>query len=130
MQEVTHTAAFAASPGAIPVLPDGTLAPHDRYTIYRGGSNALQHGEVVHGTGHITHAPHHHVPFLWTLNGRFSHRVLDVPSLAEQFGVVDPTSLWHDASGRRWLSLGCSERDWFHAQRFATYIMEAPEWPA
>ena len=107
----------------------GLPAPHDGFTMVRGGSNALAVGEGFVGLGHLTSLPDEHRPFLWSWrDGR--HLGLTLPAgcfgLREKgFNIVDPTSLFRFRD-RLYLGLCASERGWFHAQRFARLLIELP----
>jgi hypothetical protein len=104
-------------------------APHDRYTMLRGGSNAMVAGDSVIGLGHLTRCRDDHRPFCWVLDPSmqitlsFSSAFFGLR--AKGFNIVDPTSLF--MSGDR-LNLGlcCSEREWFYGQRFLNLLVELP----
>jgi hypothetical protein len=104
------------------------IAPHDRFTHFRGGGTALVLGEEIIGFAHLTMDSGRHMPFRWTYSPRDRRLSLsceiDVRFLtAEGFGVIDPTSFftWR---GKYYLVLSCSNRDWFYGQTHASYLLE------
>lgn len=103
-------------------------APHDGYSMFRGGGNVLLEQGHLLGTGHMTIRPDFHAPFIWrSASSKFAPtlEMIDVRELrTDGFGVIDPTSLHRDADGKLWMGLSCSERDWFSGQRFASYLCE------
>jgi hypothetical protein len=104
-------------------------APHDRYTMVRGGSNAMASGNEVIGFGHLTRCRDDHRPFVWAL-GPSMQMALWFPSSflglrTKGFGIIDPTSLFL-FEGRLHLGLCCSEREWFYGQRFLNLLVELP----
>ena len=104
-------------------------ARHDRFTIARGGSNAVTEGDHVIGLGHFTTDRHIHWPFFWSLDPSLQIGIT-VPGLffglrKKGFNIIDPTSLFrHD--GKIFLGLCASERDWFYGQRFLNLLVELP----
>ena len=98
-------------------------APHDGYSVWRGGSNALWVDGAIEGMGHFTAGSAMHWPFKWTYGKEFSAATLLLPNCRlEWCGVIDPTSRWDNK-----LAVSCSERDWFSSQRFASYIIDLEE---
>lgn len=104
-------------------------ALHDRYTMVRGGSNAMASGNEVIGFGHLTRCRDDHRPFVWVL-GPSRQMTLSLPSSflglrTKGFGIIDPTSLF-SFEGRLHLGLCCSEREWFYGQRFLNLLVGLP----
>ena len=104
-------------------------APHDGYTIFRGGSNGLTLGSSVIGTGHLTTSRHEHRPFIWAISESNRLRAIiptKVSGFREKgFNVIDPTSLflWKD---NLYLGICATEREWFFAQRFWNLLIQIP----
>lgn len=105
-------------------------APHDGYTIHRGGSNGVVGPDGnVYGYGHFTFANHTHAPFPWRLSpdGQLDcGEAMMFPAFRDQgFNLHDVTSFFvHD--GDSYLGLTLSERDWFHGQRMANVLLRLP----
>lgn len=104
-------------------------APHDRYTMVRGGSNGLSSRGLVMGLGHLTVTRDDHRPFIWALDGAMRIN-LTIPGdflglRAKGFNIVDPTSLFL-MDGRIHLGICASEREWFFSQRFLNLLIELP----
>ncbi|MEH6446049.1 MAG: hypothetical protein V7784_19320 [Oceanospirillaceae bacterium] len=100
---------------------------HDNYNTLRGGSNGVSNGEGTFGVGHATHDSYRHTPFYWMINEDLSDlRVFlteDFNRLSEQgYGIIDPVSLFQ-LGDKTYLSLCCSERDWFYDQTFLNLIV-------
>ena len=104
-------------------------AAHDRYTMLRGGSNAMVAGNTVIGLGHLTRCRDDHRPFCWALDPlmqmtlSFSSAFFGLRAMG--FNIVDPTSLFMFGD-RLHLGLCCSEREWFYGQRFLNLLVELP----
>jgi hypothetical protein len=104
-------------------------APHDRYTMFRGGSNAVVNQKQVFGLGHLTRCRDDHRPFWWAL-GKSMRMTIGFSSAffglrAKGFNIVDPTSLFL-FDGRVHIGLCCSEREWFYGQRFLNLLIALP----
>jgi len=109
-------------------------AHYDGYTMFRGGTAVAVAGGGLAGLGHMTTEPGRHVPFAWRLapDGTLALGLGSgfQPLADEGLGVVDPTS-WFVWDGRWHVGLSCSNRGWFSAQRFASFLAEIdPPWPA
>jgi hypothetical protein len=104
-------------------------APHDNFTMVRGGSNAVSIGDSLLGLGHLTIARNDHRPFFWVLDRSFDLSLIVPHSFlglrARGFNIVDPTSLFH-FRGRIYLGLSASEREWFYSQRFLNLLVDLP----
>jgi hypothetical protein len=104
-------------------------AAHDRYTMFRGGSNAMVGDDTVIGLGHLTRCRDDHRPFCWALDSSmrmtlaFSSAFFGLRAMG--FNIVDPTSLF-TFDGRLHMGLCCSEREWFYGQRFLNLLVELP----
>ena len=98
-------------------------AAHDRYTMLRGGSNAMVAGSTVIGLGLLRAVE---TIIAGSVGGARSvdadEHLLRVGLRAMGFNIVDPTSLF--MFGDR-LHLGpcCSEREWFYGQRFLNLLV-------
>jgi hypothetical protein len=104
-------------------------AAHDRYTMLRGGSNAVVAGDTVIGLGHLTRCRDDHRPFCWVLDPSMQMTLSFSSTFfglrAKGFNIVDPTSLFMFGD-RLHLGLCCSEREWFYGQRFLNLLVELP----
>ena len=104
-------------------------AAHDRYTMLRGGSNAMVAGDTVVGLGHLTRCRDDHRPFCWVLDSSMQMTLSFSSAFfglrAKGFNIVDPTSLFMFGD-RLHLGLCCSEREWFYGQRFLNMLVELP----
>jgi hypothetical protein len=104
-------------------------APHDGFTMFRGGSNGIMSGDVLVGFGHLTATRDDHRPFVWAIDG-LMQITLSIPGSffglrSKGFRIVDPTSLF-PFNGRLHLGLCASEREWFYPQRFLDLLIELP----
>lgn len=110
---------------------DSTItAQYDSYSQHRGGTNGLVGDDGnVYGFGHITETNYSHLPFTWkiTKNGEVSRgEAIEFSELKKQgWNIRDVTSCFIQ-DGRLYLGLALSERDWFHAQRFASLLVSIP----
>lgn len=103
---------------------------HDNYTIYRGGSNAIQAEDGnYYGYGHINFDSHIHKVFPWSMDQQ--NQVVcfdDFPFQAltdKGYNIHDVTSFFqHD--DYLFMGVTLSERDWFHTQRFANILLKTP----
>jgi hypothetical protein len=105
-------------------------ALHDRYSILRGGSNALINEQDVIGWGHATTTPYQHIPFVWRYNqnGVAIHFInLYIPFQKIGYSIVDPVSFFEWDKENYALSVSCSQRDWFHPQWFLNGIILIPK---
>lgn len=105
-----------------------SLALHDKYTRFRGGSSALVVGDQVIGFGHITLDAGRHELFRWAFTP--TRQLFDItydigPKVLRQSGlrIVDPTSLIQ-FQGHYYLGVSCSNRDWFYGQTYASFLLE------
>jgi hypothetical protein len=110
------------------------LAPHDRFTHFRGGGTALVlHGEIV-GFAHLTLDSGRHMLFRWTFSParRQVSLCCDIDTrflAAEGLHIVDPTSFF-SFRDKLYLGLSCSNRDWFYGQTHSSYLLEITGEPA
>lgn len=128
------TVAEITEQGGMQVIHQGDTefwlpAAHDKYTMFRGGSNAVVRGNDVFGFGHLTRCRDDHRPFWWSLDPSMQ-MTISFPSAffglkAKGFNIVDPTSLFM-FEGRLHIGLCCSEREWFYGQRFLNLLVELP----
>jgi hypothetical protein len=110
------------------------IAPHDRFTHFRGGGSALAiDGELI-GFSHFTIDGGRHMLFRWTYSP--ARRQLDVCFdvdvrflAAEGLNIVDPTSFFA-FRGKYYLGVSCSNRDWFYGQTHASFLLELKVWGA
>ena len=107
----------------------GLPAPHDGFTMVRGGSNGLVCGDSVVGLGHLTVTRDDHRPFVWVLDAA-ARLTLSIPATffalrSKGFNIVDPTSLLI-IDGELHLGLCASEREWFFGQRFLNLLIRLP----
>ncbi len=110
----------------------GIPAPHDGYTMFRGGSNGLTLKSGVVGAGHLTTSRHEHRPFIWGISESKRLRVI-IPTKTsgfreKGFNVIDPTSLflWKE---KLYFGICASEREWFFGQRFWNLLIQIPAAP-
>lgn len=106
------------------------IAPHDGYTIFRGGSNGVRgpSGDV-YGFGHFTFTNYTHAPFPWRLTQDGTVQCGDAmmfPAFrAQGYHLHDVTSYFiHE--DHAYLGLTLTERDWFHAQRMVNVLLRVP----
>jgi hypothetical protein len=108
------------------VLPT-MQASHDKYSMLRGGSNAIYDSvsNCIYGLGHITVQPHLHIPFVYSyeidsenfnclLNSNFLYK--------SGFNICDPTSIFY-WRGRLAVGATYSVRDWFYEQKFKNILI-------
>ncbi|MEQ9366157.1 MAG: hypothetical protein RIF32_18085 [Leptospirales bacterium] len=101
-------------------------AAHDNYSVLRGGSNAIVHGDAVYGWGHATQKEYSHVPYVWKLSDTgptISFSNLHAFFRSKGYHIVDPVSFieWDDEHFA--LSVSCSQRDWFHSQWYLNALL-------
>ena len=109
------------------------VAPHDRFTHFRGGSSALVLGGEIVGFAHLTIDSGRHMLFRWTFSPSRQQVSLccDVDTwflAAEGFQIVDPTSFF-SFRDKLYLGLSCSNRDWFYGQTYASFLLELEDDP-
>jgi hypothetical protein len=105
-----------------------TIAPHDRFTHFRGGGTALAIGQKLIGFAHFTIDGGRHMLFRWTYCPAKRQLTVcydvDVSFLAaEGFNIVDPTSFFV-FNRKYYLGVSCSNRDWFYGQTHASFLLE------
>ena len=111
----------------------------DRYPWLRGGSNAVQIGEMVVGIGHTnecrgkTHADTWHRPFVfvYTPDVSLDYYSMNCP-FPDEFRIIDPTSLYI-SDGRLFMVTSETERVWSIAPQkgrtclYSTSLVEEPD---
>lgn len=100
---------------------------HDRYCMFRGGTNPVRVADRLVGFGHATFDSYRHHPFLWqATQGELTSLAMSFdfdPLIRAGFNIIDPTSLFQDGSGNLYVALCCSERDWFYEQMFLNLVL-------
>lgn len=102
------------------------VANHDKYSILRCGSNAIESEGRLYGWGHATLNCYTHVPYIWDYHDKEATvHFLNIHSYFKKMGyyITDPCSFfsWDDENFA--LSLSCSQRDWFHSQKFLNALI-------
>lgn len=105
-------------------------ASHDNYTMFRGGSNGITSTDgYIYGFGHITLKNYKHNIFMWRLSPTWDLdvRISSETMMLNEIGyqICDPTSFFQSGSDF-FLGFALSERDWFHAQKFADLLVRLP----
>jgi hypothetical protein len=101
-------------------------ANYDKYSIFRGGTNAIVYKKRLYGFGHATLARYKHYPFLWEF--KFDSESLRITFQNElfakdSFNIIDPTSLFV-SKNKIYIGACYSERDWYHDQHFMNLLIE------
>ena len=97
----------------------------DGFTQWRGGGSALVEEGHLYGFGHRTLDTDNHRPFYFDYEfddfgfGVESNLDLDVKGAR----IIDPTSFFKFRD-RYYVGVACSERSWFSAQRFQSWLFE------
>ncbi len=100
--------------------------PHDNYSILRGGANAVVKNGVFYGWGHATINTYTHIPYIWEYNGQcVTTSFLNIykPFKKQGYHIVDPTSFFEWDEEYFALGLSCSNREWFHSQKFLNALL-------
>jgi len=101
-------------------------ASHDKYPILRGGSNAIVKNDIFYGWGHATTKPYSHIPFIWEYDGKcVTTSFINIYTTFKKDGyaIVDPTSFIEWDEDNFALGVSCSNREWFHSQKFLNGLL-------
>ena len=97
-----------------------TSSQHDKFNIFRGGTNGVPNENGWEGYGHTTSESFYHIPYHWRLTRDWQFSLTFdqdfSPLLRMGFSILDPTCYFDDPDGNRWLGICASERTWFWGQ--------------